>query len=95
MYQGLITMYERCPRCGHEFERETGFFQGAMYVSWVTSVGLFATLALLAMVGLAPHFGLPRALAVAVVVYMPLVPMLFRYSRVVWAHLNIGTVQRP
>lgn len=95
MYSGLITMYERCPRCGHEFERETGFFQGAMYVSWVTSVGLFATLALLSVAVLASHIGRAGALAVAVVVYMPMVPMLYRYSRVVWAHINIGTVQEP
>jgi hypothetical protein len=91
MFSGLITMYDRCPRCGHQFERETGFFQGAMYVSWATSVGLFATLALLAKFLLERHIGLVGALAVAVVVYMPTVPILFRYSRVIWAHLNIGT----
>jgi hypothetical protein len=91
MYAGLITMYDRCPRCGHEFEREPGFFQGAMYVSWVSSVGLFATLALVASALLAPHIGLFAALTVAVVVYLPAVPMLFRYSRVIWAHLFVGT----
>ena len=95
MYSGLITMYDRCPRCGHQFERETGFFQGAMYVSWVSSVGVFATLALLATFFLAPHIGAFAAFAVAVVLYMPTVPMLFRYSRVVWAHINIGTLIRP
>jgi uncharacterized protein (DUF983 family) len=95
MYSGLITMYERCPRCGHQFERETGFFQGAMYVSWVSSVGVFATLALLAMATLAPRFGLFAALTVAVVVYLPTVPVLFRYSRVIWAHLNIATRIEP
>jgi uncharacterized protein (DUF983 family) len=91
MYSGLVTMYERCPQCSHQFERETGFFQGAMYVSWVTSVGLFATIALLARLLLAPRIGLLAAMAVAVLVYMPCVPMLFRYSRVIWAHMNIGT----
>jgi len=95
MYSGLITMYDRCPRCGHQFERETGFFQGAMYVSWVSSVGVFATLALLATFFLAPHIGAFAAFAVAVVLYMPTVPMLFRYSRVVWAHINIGTRTEP
>jgi uncharacterized protein (DUF983 family) len=95
MFSGLITMYERCPRCGHQFERETGFFQGAMYVSWVTSVGVFTALALLASALLAPHIGMLAALAVAVVVYGPAVPMLFRYSRVIWAHINIGTLKQP
>jgi uncharacterized protein (DUF983 family) len=95
MYSGLITMYDRCPRCGHQFEREQGFFQGAMYVSWVTSVGLFVTIALLARLLLASHIGLIGALAVAVLIYMPCVPILFRYSRVIWAHLNIGTRSKP
>ena len=95
MYSGLITMYDRCPRCGHQFERETGFFQGAMYVSWVSGVGLFATLALLASALLTPHIGVFAALTVAVVVYLPTVPMLFRYSRVIWAHLNIGSLDQP
>ena len=62
-----------------------------MYVSWVSSVGLFATFALLAMAILAPHIGMVAALAVAVVLYMPTVPVLFRYSRVIWAHINIRT----
>ena len=95
MFSGLIKMYERCPQCGHQFERETGFFQGAMYVSWVSSVGLFATLALVSMVTLAPHFGLFAALTAAVVVYLPTVPVLFRYSRVIWAHINVGTRVEP
>ena len=95
MYSGLITMYDRCPRCGHQFERETGFFQGAMYVSWVSGVALFAALALSAMAGLAPHIGLVPAVTVAIVVYLLAVPMLFRYSRVIWAHINVGTRDRP
>ena len=95
MFSGLIKMYERCPRCGHQFERETGFFQGAMYVSWVSGVGLFAALAVSASIFLAPHIGAFAAFALAIVVYLPTVPMLFRYSRVIWAHLNIGTLNQP
>jgi uncharacterized protein (DUF983 family) len=93
MFTGLMTMHERCARCGHAFERETGFFQGAMYVSWVSGVGVFAALALCANFVLAPRIGLAPALALAVLVYLPCVPMLFRYARVIWAHVNIGTRQ--
>jgi uncharacterized protein (DUF983 family) len=92
MFSGLIAMHEHCPRCGHAFERETGFFQGSMYVSWVLGVGVFAALALTADLVLAPWIGLAPALAVAVVLYLPIVPVLFRYARVVWAHVNIGTL---
>lgn len=94
MYSGLVTMYERCPRCGHGFEREPGYFQGAMYVSYVSGVGLFALLALLASVVVAPYVGLGAAVTGAVVLYLPAVPVLFRYSRVIWAHVNIGTLDQ-
>jgi len=92
MFSGTLTMYERCPRCGHVFEREPGFFQGAMYVSYALGVGLFAALALVADLGLAPRIGVVPALFVAVAVYLPMVPVLFRYSRVLWAHLNVRTL---
>jgi uncharacterized protein (DUF983 family) len=91
MFSGSFTMAPRCPKCGHEFERETGFFQGAMYVSWALSVGMFAALALLANWFLAPRVGLPLAFALAIGAYFPVVPALYRYARVIWAHVNIGT----
>jgi len=91
MFSGPFRMAVRCPRCGHQFERETGFFQGAMYVSWALGVGTFAALALASSWLLAPLISLPLALAVALGAYLPIVPVIFRYSRVIWAHVNIGT----
>jgi len=93
MFSGTLRMHERCPQCGHRFEREPGFFQGAMYASYALGLGLFAVLALIADAALTRRLGLFGALALAVVVYLPAVPVLFRYSRVIWAHLNIGTLQ--
>ena len=95
MFSGMFAMYERCPQCGHAFERETGFFQGAMYMSWALGVGLFAALAVCADLLLAPRIGLAPALALAAAVYFPLVPALFRYARVIWAHINIGSLPVP
>ena len=47
MFSGRFTMNPTCPVCGHRFEREQGFFQGAMYVSWVLGVTYLAVLAIL------------------------------------------------
>lgn len=88
---GLLTMNERCDVCGHRFLREEGFFQGAMYVSYVVGMLEFAALALISWALLAPRIGLGWALGIAFVVHLLLVPQLFRYSRVLWAHLNVGT----
>lgn len=92
MFSGPFKMAYRCPKCGHRFERETGYFQGAMYVSWALGVGLFAVIAVVSTWLVAPLIGLPLAMAAAFGAYLPIVPILFRYSRVIWAHIFIGTL---
>ena len=92
MFRGVFGMNRACPVCGHRFERETGFFQGAMYVSYALGIGEAVVLVLVAMFVVGPLIGLFGAIAAAVVVHVACVPLLFRYSRVIWAHLNIGTL---
>lgn len=91
MFSGRFTMNPTCPVCGHRFEREQGFFQGAMYVSWVLGVGYLAILALLAQQFVAPRLGITIAVLSVVGIHMFCIPGVFRYSRVIWAHLNART----
>ena len=94
MFAGLTAMRERCPACGHRFMREEGFFQGAMYISYSVAFVEFALFAAIAYNLLGPRIGVVWALAVALAAHLFLVPQLFKYSRVVWAHLNVGTGAR-
>ena len=91
MFANRFRMNETCPVCGHRFEREQGFFQGAMYVSWVLGVAYLGVLGVLAQLLLVPRIGIGWAVACVVLVHMICIPAAFRYSRVIWAHLNIGT----
>ena len=91
MFGDLLTMNDRCSVCGHRFMREEGFFQGAMYISYVVGVLEFAVIALVAYLWLSRWVGVAMALVLAVVVHLALVPALFQYSRVIWAHVNVGT----
>jgi len=93
MFRGMFAMNETCPVCGHGFEREPGFFQGAMYVSYGLGIGEAFVLVLGANALLTPVIGLPATIGFVVAVHLALVPALFRYSRVLWAHLNIGTME--
>src|SRR5580700_10391100 len=34
IFTGFPGMQERCPNCGLKFEREQGYFLGAMYISY-------------------------------------------------------------
>jgi uncharacterized protein (DUF983 family) len=39
----LGQTYTHCPSCGLKYEKEVGFYYGAMYVSYGLGVGLFVT----------------------------------------------------
>jgi len=90
VYRGLLDMNETCPVCGLRFEREEGYFTGAMYVSYLLSLVLvFAIFGVLWLV--LPNgslFAVGMLCLVTAAVYLPLVPVVFRYSRVLYMHLD-------
>ncbi len=79
-------MHERCPVCDLRFEREQGYFLGAMYVSYALGLAVLGSLVILTwwLVGLEN----PWNLAPSVVIFLLFVPAIFRYSRVIWMHLD-------
>jgi uncharacterized protein (DUF983 family) len=89
VYRGLLTMNERCPTCGYVFEREQGYFTGAMYTSYLlalpTVFGIFLVLWAFSTKTL---FAVEILVVVTAVLYLPLVPLVFRYSRVLWMYFD-------
>jgi hypothetical protein len=87
VFKGLLEMNDPCPECGLVFQREEGYFLGAMYVSYalgcaVVSVGYFIATAIWP--NAAP---VPLCLALFAC-YVPLMPWVYRYSRVIWLHFD-------
>lgn len=62
-----------------------------MYISWVIGVTYLAVLGILAQWLLAPRLGIVWAVICVVIVHMICIPLVFRYARVIWAHLNVAT----
>ena len=79
-------MYYACPECGLVFGREEGYFTGAMIVSYVLAVPLLALLTLVVELVTGLRFDL--GLLVAGIYFLPFVPAIFRYSRVIWMHFD-------
>lgn len=86
VWRGFVAMNPACPVCGLVFERESGYFAGAMVVSYALAVPILAAMviALITLGGLDPVV----ALIIGNTAYLVLVPFIFRYSRVVWLHLD-------
>jgi uncharacterized protein (DUF983 family) len=87
-------MPSHCPRCDFRYEREPGFFYGAMYVSYALSVGIFLTT-----VFILYFFAGDPALEVYVisvgVMAVVLYPLTFRYSRVIFVNIFGGVTYDP
>lgn len=87
IFRGLVAMHPTCPLCGLRFEREQGYFTGAMYVSYLLAVPVLAACA--GAVALAfPSLSFEATMAVAAVLFLPFVPLIFRASRVLWIHFD-------
>ena len=87
VFRGATAMNPRCPVCGLPFEREEGYFLGAMYISYALSI-CFLGLGTWVGSGLLPGWDLVWVAVLVTVAYLPLVPMVFRYSRVIWIHFD-------
>src|SRR5215468_10126081 len=74
-----LDMHDRCAVCGLHFEREQGYFLGAMYVSYVLSVPPVCLLMLL--IWLATRWRLDYVVLGAFLGYLPAVPLVVRISR--------------
>lgn len=85
VFAGSVRMNPRCPACELVFEREPGYFLGAMYFSYALAVA--AAVPVVA-AGLLLGWALPAIGAAAAVELVILAPWLFRVSRVLWLHLD-------
>ncbi len=85
---GFIKMHDSCPHCGELFNKEVGFYYGAMYVSYALGVALFVTIwascnwffdnvSVWTQIGLVIFFSIILG------------PYLFALSKIIWANFFI------
>ncbi len=79
-------MLERCPNCDLKFEREQGYFLGAMYISYGLALITIVVLALL--LWASTSWSLQKITVWAILLFLPLAPPLTLFSRVLWIYLD-------
>jgi uncharacterized protein (DUF983 family) len=83
---GWANMYEYCPFCNLKFEREPGYFLGAMYISY--ALGVVGIALITAALWAATHWGLTTLILWASILYLPLVWPITLFARVLWLYLD-------
>jgi uncharacterized protein (DUF983 family) len=86
VWRGIFTMNETCPVCGLRFEREIGYWTGAMVASYAIGIPVLALIFLA--VWLTMQWDFLVVLLVADALFFVAAPFVWRYSRIVWLHLD-------
>jgi len=88
-------MNKSCPHCGVVYEREQGYFMTAVFVGYVMGF-VIAVLAGLGLYLTVKPDAIGYLLGASGVVFLS-IPLVFRYSRVVWMHVDqlIDPRERP
>jgi hypothetical protein len=86
VWRGFLAMHERCPVCNVKFEREPGYFLGAMYFSYLLSIP--PGLAIVFVIWRLSGWPFDWVMGCAFIAYLPLVPIVTRWARVLWMHVD-------
>ena len=79
-------MYERCENCNHKFEKEPGYFFGAMYINYALLVGEAIIIFVLAQPFFEDAFDI--TITWIVIIFMLLTAFVnIRFSRLLWMYL--------
>lgn len=94
LFRRYFSIVDDCPTCGLHFEREQGYWAGALAVNIIATGGLFAIcfVALLAIT--IPHVPVIPALALLlpIAIFGPIV--YYPFSKTVWVAIDRGFLQR-
>src|SRR6266436_10107634 len=70
IFRGFPKMCQRCPVCDLKFQREEGYFLGAMYISFGLALAIIATIA--ALLCAITGWWITKDVIWAVVLFLPL-----------------------
>ncbi|HMH06831.1 MAG TPA: DUF983 domain-containing protein [Terriglobales bacterium] len=86
IFRGFPKMCERCSICDLKFQREEGYFLGAMYISFGLALAVITLIALLlwAVTG----WWVTKDTIWAVILFLPLAPSISLFARVLWIYLD-------
>lgn len=83
IYERGMQMHTHCPVCQLRFEREPGYFLGSLYISYgMSTLCLLFGLWIGSM--LMPTLDLGWVVLIAAACFIPFVPIVTRYARVIW-----------
>ena len=79
-------MNQKCPGCNTPFEKEAGYFVGAMIAAYFLGILLVAPTLIMSLFVF--QLSIPLAITIGVIQLLVMTPVLFRFSRLLWIQLE-------
>jgi len=86
LHIGFPKMNEYCPHCNNKFEKEPGYFYGAMYVNYGLTVAQSIATFTIAQFFFTENFDL-RIIPIITVVIIAMASINIRLSRLLWIYM--------
>jgi uncharacterized protein (DUF983 family) len=94
LFRHYFELIPDCPKCGLHFEREPGYFAGALAINIMVAGGLFAVVFVALLAATIPTVPVVELLVVLVpiVVFVPII--YYPFSKTVWMAVDRAFLQR-
>jgi uncharacterized protein (DUF983 family) len=89
----FMEMNKNCECCGQSFEPEPGYYFGAMFISYAFNTAFFIGVWWM-LLFVVDEISMPMMLGVLLFVVIGLLPLTFRWSRVLWINIFVRYVGR-
>ncbi|HTS10715.1 MAG TPA: DUF983 domain-containing protein [Candidatus Limnocylindrales bacterium] len=86
IFRGFPAMRETCPLCGLKFEREQGYFVGAMIIDYAVGLAIAAVIGYV--LWYFTRWSVEKTAIVAFLIFLPATPTVVRFGRVLWIWLD-------
>ncbi|HEX5614926.1 MAG TPA: DUF983 domain-containing protein [Acidimicrobiia bacterium] len=93
LFRNYFTMVAECPRCGLHFERESGYWAGALAINIILVGGLFAVTFVVALVLTVPEVPVGPLLAILVPIMVVGPIVAYPFSKTIWVAIDRSFLQ--
>lgn len=92
LFRSLLGMHRHCPVCGVAFEREHGYYLNSMFIAYALGFLVIVPSAVLLAIR---NVSVGLFAAVIIVETIIVWPLVFRYARAIWVHVDQLLDPRP
>jgi uncharacterized protein (DUF983 family) len=93
LFRGWFTIVDACPRCDLHFEREPGYWTGALAINIGVTMGVFAVFFVVALAITIPDIPVAPLLAILIPLMIVVPIAYYPFSKTVWMAFDRAVLQ--